>query len=199
MPERTYTTHDIAKFCDVYPSSVMHWINDGKLRSQRTAGGHHRVTREDLIAFLHGLNIRIPDELVARRRILVVDDDAELARVVARAFSRRAEYEVETCGDGINALIRIGQQPPNLVILDIVIPKMDGIQVCRVLKSQPKTRDIKIIAISGQKLPFSEKKLLDIKVDGFFRKPLDLKELTALAAELLRVETSPRKSVRAER
>ncbi|MBI5246260.1 MAG: response regulator [Elusimicrobia bacterium] len=199
MPERTYTTHDIAKFCDVYPSSVMHWINGGKLRTQRTAGGHHRVTREDLVAFLRGLNIRIPDELVARRRVLVVDDDAELAKVVARAFSRRAEYEVETCGDGINALIRIGQQPPNLVILDIVIPKMDGIQVCRVLKSQPKTKDIKIIAISGQKLPFSEKKLLDLKVDGFFRKPLDLKELTALAAELLRVETSPRKSARAER
>ncbi|MBI2789756.1 MAG: response regulator [Elusimicrobia bacterium] len=199
MPERTYTTHDIARFCDVYPSSVMHWINVGKLRTHRTAGGHHRVTREDLVEFLLGLNIRLPEELVTRKRILVVDDDAELVKVVARAFARLSDFDVETCGDGINALIRIGQNPPDLVVLDIVIPKMDGMQVCRVLKSQPETRGIKIIAVTGQKLPFSEKKLVDIKVDAFFRKPLDLKALTDRAAELLRVEPAPRRSVRAER
>ena len=199
MPERTYTTHDIARFCDVYPSSVMHWINGGKLRTHRTAGGHHRVTREDLVEFLLTLNIRLPDELVSRKRILVVDDDAELAKILARAFSRFADYDVETCGDGINALIRIGRQPPDLVVLDIVIPKMDGIQVCRVLKGQPQTRGIKIVAVSGQKLPFSEKKLIDIKVDAFFRKPLDLAAVTGRVAELLRVDASARKSARAER
>jgi CheY-like chemotaxis protein len=199
MPERTYTTHDIAKFCDVYPSSVVHWINGGKLRTHQTAGGHHRVTREDLIDFLQGLNMRLPDELIARKRILIVDDDAELAKVISRAFSRLPEYEVETCGDGINALIRIGQQPPDLVILDIVIPKMDGIQVCRVLKSQPQTRGIKIIAVSGKKLPLNEKKLMDIKVDGFFRKPLDLHELVERVSELLRLEPASRKAERARR
>lgn len=199
MPERTYTTHDIAKFCDVYPSSVMHWINGGKLRTYQTAGGHHRVTREDLIDFLQRLNMRLPAELVSRKRVLIVDDDAELAKVIARAFSRRPEYEVETCGDGINALIRIGQQPPDLVILDIVIPKMDGIQVCRVLKGRPQTSGIKIIAISGKKLPFSEQKFVDIKVDGFFRKPLDLRELVERGAELLGRESAPRKSERAAR
>lgn len=199
MPERTYTTHDIAKFCDVYPSSVLHWINGGKLRTYQTDGGHHRVTREDLIDFLQRLNMRLPDELVARKRVLIVDDDVELAKIVARAFSRLPEYEVETCGDGINALIRIGQQPPDLVILDIVIPKLDGIQVCRVLKSQPQTRGIKIIAVSGKKLPFSEKKLVDIKLDAFFRKPLDLRELVARAAELLRSAPAPRKADRAAR
>jgi excisionase family DNA binding protein len=192
MPERTYTTHDIAKFCDVYPSSVGHWINDGKLRAHQTAGGHHRVTREDLIDFLRRLKMRLPSELVSRKRVLIVDDDAELAKVVARAFSRLPEYEVETCGDGINALIRIGQQPPDLVVLDIVIPKMDGIQVCRVLKSQPQTSGVKIIAVSGKKLPFSEKKLVDIKIDGFFRKPLDLNELVRRAAELLQLERAER-------
>ncbi len=197
MPERTYTTYDIAKFCDVYPSSVMHWINSRKLRAYQTGGGHHRVTKEDLIDFLKRLNMRLPAELVARKRVLIVDDDAETAKVIARAFSRHAEYEVETCGDGINALIRIGQQPPDLVILDIVIPKMDGIQVCRVLKGQPKTSGIKIIAITGKKLPCSDKKLTDIKVDGFFRKPLDLQALVDRGSELLRIEHAPRKSARA--
>lgn len=199
MPSKTYTTHDIAEFCDVYPSTVVHWIDGGKLPSQKTAGGHYRVTREDLIEFLLGLNIRLPAELSARKRVLVVDDEEETAKLIARAFSRNPEYEVETCGDGINALIRIGRTPPDLVILDIVMPKMDGVQVCRVLKSQPQTRGVKIIAISGQKLPFSEKKLVDLDIDGFFRKPLDLKELTGRAAELLRGSAPRRKPVRAER
>lgn len=199
MPERTYTTHDIARFCDVYPSTVGHWIDEGKLRAHKTAGGHYRVTREDLIEFLQGLNMRLPAELVSRRRILVVDDDAELAKVVARAFVLHPEFEVETCGDGINALISIGRNPPDLVVLDIVIPKMDGIQVCRVLKSQPRTSGIKIVAVSGQKLPFSEKKLIDIKVDAFFRKPLDLKELVERAVQLLSLEPAPGRPERAAR
>lgn len=194
MPEKTYTTYDVARFCDVYPSSVVHWINDGKLRTYQTPGGHHRVTRDDLIDFLERLNMQLPPELMARKRVLIVEDDPEQARILDRAFSRFPEFDVETCGDGINALIRIGQEPPHLVILDIVIPKMDGIQVCRVLKGQPQTRDIKIVAISGKKLPFSEKKLVDIKIDGFFRKPLDMQELLETCADLLGREEFSRKA-----
>lgn len=199
MSEKTYTTHDIAEFCDVYPSSVLHWIKAGKLITQRTDGGHHRVTRENVIDLLSRLSIRIPDELVARKRILIVEDDAEQAKLLARAFSRRGAYDVETCGDGITALIRIGQAPPDLVILDIVIPKLDGLQVCRVLKGQPQTKAIKIIAVSGQKLPFSAKKLADLKLEGFFRKPLVYKDLLARASQLLTGAPAPGEAEAARR
>lgn len=188
MPEKTFTTHDIAKICDVYPSSVVHWINDGKLKSYQTVGGHHRVSKDNLLAFLRQLNIPIPAELIARGRVLIVDDDAEIARVIERAFSRFCdELETEVCHDGIEALIRIGQAPPDLVILDVVMPKMDGVQVCRVLKSSAKTREIKIIAITGKKPPFSEKKLAEMKIDALFRKPLDLVELVTKSGELLKL------------
>ena len=193
MPERTFTTHDIAKYCDVYPASVARWINDGKLRSYQTPGGHHRVTKDDLVGFLRQLNMRIPEELAGRRRVLIVDDDSEMARVIARAYSRLEDYEVETCGDGIEALIRIGQGAPDLLILDIILPKMDGVQVCRVLKSKAQTRNIKIIAITGKKLPLSEKRLADSKVDAIYRKPLDLEELLAKSAELLELKSLGRR------
>lgn len=187
MPERTYTTHDIAKFCDVYPSSVVNWIDDGRLKAYSTPGGHHRVTREDLLAFLAEFRIPIPNELTHRpARILVVDDDEEVTAVIARAFARRAEeFEVEVCHGGIEALIRIGQAPPDLVVLDIVLPRMDGLQVCRVLKSKPETRDIKIVAISGKKPPFNEKKPSDAGIDAFLRKPLDLFELVSEVESLV--------------
>lgn len=190
-PERTYTTHDIARFCDVYPSSVNNWIASGKLKAYQTGGGHHRVTRPDLLAFLEERNVPIPPELAAAgaKKLIIVDDDEEMARVMQKAFGRHPKlFRTELCGDGVEALIRIGQEPPDLVILDVVLPKMDGVQVCRVLKSRPETRDIKIIAVSGKKLPFSEKKLEEAKVDAFFRKPVDLGSLLAAAAGLLHVE-----------
>ncbi len=189
MPDKTYTTHDIAKFCDVYPSSVVHWINEGKLKSYQTAGGHHRVGKDDLLAFLRQLSIPVPPELYSQNRVLIVDYDVDVTRVIKRAFDRLSgSFSAEVCHTGIEALIRIGQTPPDLVILDIVMPKMDGVQVCRVLKSNPKTRNIMIIAITGKKPPYTEKKLADMKADALFRKPLDLAELVVKSAELLKVD-----------
>lgn len=193
-PEKTYTTHEIAKFCGVYPTSVVNWINAGKLRSFATPGGHHRITRDDLLSFLREFKIPVPEELSGSSRVMIVDDDAELARAMARAFERRSRsFKTEVCHDGVEALIRIGQRPPDLVVLDVVLPKMDGVQVCRVLKSQPETRGIRIVAVTGKKLPFNESKLLDAKVDGFFRKPLDVMELVGRAAALLGLQLEPAK------
>ncbi len=187
MPERTYTTHDIARFCDVYPSSVINWINSGKLKSYSTPGGHHRMLRPDVISFLQSLNMPLPAELAERpMRALIVDDDVEVTRVLVRAFARHgATFSTEVCHSGVEALIRIGQSPPDLVILDVILPKMDGLQVCRVLKAKTGTRDIKIVAISGKKPPFNEKKPSDVKIDAFFRKPLELGEFLDKTAELL--------------
>lgn len=191
MPARTYTTHDIARYCDVYPSSVMNWINDGKLKTYRTVGGHHRVTRQDLVAFLNGLGIPLPPELARASgpRVLIVDDDAGVARVLRRAFARHpARFRVESCGDGVEALIRIGHEPPDLVVLDVVLPKMDGIRVCEAIKKNESTRGVKIVAISGKKTLDGRRPEDALKVDAFFRKPFVLAELVAKAAQLLELD-----------
>jgi excisionase family DNA binding protein len=189
MPEKTYTTYEIAGFCDVYPSSVINWIDDGKLKAYVTPGGHHRVTREDLLKFLKQFNIPIPAELEEReKRVLIVDDDAEMARLIEKAFRKHAkDLRPEVCHTGVDALLRIGQDVPDLVILDIVLPKMDGFLVCKMLKTRPETRSIKIIGISGKKVPITEKNLSEYSLDAFFSKPLDLVELLAKSSELLRV------------
>lgn len=199
MPERTFTTHDIARFCDVFPSTAANWIREGKLSAYQTPGGHNRVSREEVVSFLRKLNIPLPAELKEGIRVLIVDDDAETARVIDRAFSRHREYETEVCGDGIDAMIRIGRRPPDLVVLDIALPKMDGFQVCRVLKIKPETSAIKIIAISGKRVP--EKKLVEARIDAFFQKPVDLLELLAKSAELLGLGLTsvPGRPARAER
>ncbi|MBI4676737.1 MAG: response regulator [Elusimicrobia bacterium] len=192
MNDKTFTTYEIARFCDVYPSSVIDWIRAGKLRAYATPGGHHRVTREDLLSFLKQFRIPLPPELRAGpKRVLIVDDEEEVARLIERAFARHAgRFRAESCGNGVEALIRIGQAPPDLVILDIVLPGMDGFEVCRILKSKPETRGVKIVAITGKRLSVTEKKLESHGIDAFIRKPLDLARLVAKAAELLGVESA---------
>jgi len=193
MPERTYTTHDIARFCDVYPSSVVRWINEGKLKSYETPGGHQRVSRENLLVFLKEFRIPIPAEVESpQKRILIVDDDVDTTRILERTFNRHPDlFRVEVCHSGVEALIHIGREAPDLLIIDIVMPKMDGFQVCHVLKSEPQTSALKIIVVSGKKLPFSEKKLAEAGVDAFYRKPLDLAAVLSRGAELLRVALAP--------
>ena len=181
--KHTYTTHDIARICDVYPSTVGNWISSGKLKcSYETPGGHHRWTREELLSFLKEFNLPVPRQLAERpKRVLIVDDDEAVTDVLERAFSRRPGYVTEVRHDGVEALIRIGAEPPDLVVLDMVLPGMDGAQVCRVLKSKVETQRVKIVAISAKKTPHGA------KVDAFFQKPLVLAELLAKCDELLLV------------
>ncbi|MBI5208577.1 MAG: response regulator [Elusimicrobia bacterium] len=186
MPAKTYTTYEIARFCDVYPSSVIHWIDAGKLKAYSTPGGHHRVMREDLLAFLAEFRIPLPEELRSGpKRVLIVDDDAEVTRMIEKAFARQPErFQTEVCHNGVDALIRIGKSPPDLVVLDIVLPKMDGLEVCSIMRSKPETRGVKVIAITGKRLSLTEARLRERGIDAFFAKPLDLSALLAKASEL---------------
>ena len=189
MPSKTYTTSDIARICDVYPSTINDWINGGKLKAYATPGGHHRITRENLLDFLSALKIPIPQDVQdVKTNVLIVEDDASLAKMLEKAFARDGRgFNAETCDNGIEALIRIGRTPPDLVILDLVLPKMDGAQICKILKSAPETRDVKIIVVTGKSHSDPAITALKKKVDGFFTKPLDVFELVEHAAAVLKL------------
>ena len=197
MIETTYTTHEIARYCGVYPSSVVRWIHEGHLKAHRTPGGHQRVGRGELIRFLKAHNTPVPEDVASpQSRVLVVDDDRDTAKLIAREFSRHPErFRVDVCHDGVEALVRIGQNPPDLVVLDLVLPKLDGLQVCRVLKSLPQTRKVRIAAITGSAMRLGEKKLESVKIDALYRKPLDLSALVERCASLLNVPLTTRRLV----
>ena len=195
MPEKTFTTYQIAKFCDVYPSSVIGWINAGKLKAYATPGGHHRVIREDLLTFLNHFHIPIPDVLKEAdkektgelKRVLIVDDDHAFAQVLEQAFEPFAGAVRPTvCHNGVEALIQVGELQPHLIILDIWMPKMDGYEVCNVVKKKCAAHagGVKIIAVSGRATP-SAKRLQGHGIDAFFSKPVDIGQVLSKSAELL--------------
>lgn len=180
-----YTTHEVSRLLHVNPRSVINWIEQSLLPSYRTPGGHRRIRREDLLAFLRKHQIPTPASLVEGKfNVLIVEDEEEIAKILKTFFEREGGYETFTASDGITALIEVGRAKPDLMILDIMIPGVDGIEVCRRIKADNGNRTV-IIAISGQ--PEAEKKILNAGADVFMAKPIDLDKLLDEARRLLRI------------
>jgi excisionase family DNA binding protein len=181
-----YTTHEVSRLLHVNPRSVINWIDQNLLPSYRTPGGHRRIRRDDLLAFLRKHQIPTPASLMdgGNFSVLIVDDEDEITQIMKSYFERKGGFEVTTVSDGISALLEVGRANPDLLILDIMIPGVDGVEVCRRIKAGPSASTI-IIAISGQ--PEMEKKILQAGGDVFLTKPLDLEKLYNEARSLLRI------------
>jgi excisionase family DNA binding protein len=180
-----YTTHEVSRLLQVNPRSVINWIEQNLLPSYRTPGGHRRIRRDDLLAFLRKHQIPTPASLVEGTfSILIVDDEDEITNMLKTYFQRQGGYEVSTASDGITAMIEVGRIKPDLLVLDIMIPGVDGIEVCRRIKENPASKTA-IIAISG--VETSEKQILQAGADAFMLKPVDFDKLHAEARRLLRI------------
>ena len=180
-----YTTHEVSRLLHVNPRSVINWIEQNLLPSYRTPGGHRRIRHDDLLAFLRKHQIPTPASLVdGKFGILIVDDDPEIVDLVKAFLDRQGSYEISTASDGITAMIEVGRVKPDLLILDIMIPGVDGVEVCRRLKADS-TNKTAVIAVSG--IAENEKKVLQAGADSFMLKPIDLDKLHAEARRLLRV------------
>src|SRR5262245_16688140 len=180
-----YTTHEVSRLLHVNPRSVINWIEQNLLPSYRTPGGHRRIRHDDLLAFLRKHQIPIPATLVdGRFGVLIVDDEDEIVELIKNFLERQGAYDISTASDGISALIEVGRTKPDLLILDIMIPGVDGVEVCRRIKAEPSNKTA-IIAVSGT--IEKERKVLQAGADAFMLKPINLDQLHAEAKRLLRV------------
>lgn len=152
MKNGPLTTGEIAEHCHVTYRTVLKWVEAGKLKAYKTPGSHTRVRVEDFIGFLKEYNMPIPDEFVAysnKKKILIVDDDKNMSNSIRRLLRKENSYEIDVAYDGFDAGRRFIAFEPNLVILDIRMPGMDGYEVARKIKEYSEKRAVKIIAISA--------------------------------------------------
>jgi CheY-like chemotaxis protein len=131
----------------VNPRSVINWIDQNLLPCYRTPGGHRRIRRENLLIFVRKHQIPTPATLV-QFTVLIVDDDQNIADLIRTFLLHQGSYQVASASDGISPLIEVGRIKPDLLILDLRISGVDGIDVCRRIKSDSANRTA-IIAVSG--------------------------------------------------
>lgn len=110
--------------------------------------------------------------------ILVVDDSPTDLRLVTAPLQQKG-YRVITAVDGEEALARVAQDRPDLIVLDVVLPKKNGFQVCRQLKSTPATQDIKVLLLTSKSQESDRFWGLKQGADGYLTKPFDDEALLA--------------------
>ncbi len=125
--------------------------------------------------------------VLARRRILVIDDD-ELSQMLTRDMLSLRGYEVVTAGSAAAGRAAVDQQPPDLILLDVVMPGGSGIDLCRELKEDPQTRLIPIILVTGLTERDAKLKGIEAGADDFLNKPMDSQELFARVKSLLKLK-----------
>jgi len=110
-------------------------------------------------------------------RILIVDDDASVRELLKGAFLRNNAYLVDEASNGMDACIKLGTYAPHIVILDVFMPQMDGVEVCRTLKNDPALSDIKVIITTGYTEHEKLKELAGMGFNNIFHKPIKIKKL----------------------
>lgn len=188
---QVFTTFEVAKICGVFHTTVINWVNKKKLKASTTPGGHRRIAIEDLLSFMRTYEMQIPRDLITRgKRALIVEDDSTMRALITRCLEQLPGLRIDTCVGGLEALIEIGKEPPELLVLDIRIPQVNGLEVLKVLRAGESTRPIKIIAVTGEELDDADLKFLAKNADGFLRKPISTDEFVQLAAQCLELDSA---------
>lgn len=178
------TPSEAANLLMVSPITVRAWAQKGLLPSETTPGGHRRFLRESVEQFAKQCKTAPQRNDL---RVLVVDDDKQVAGFIVEWLSSLDEpFIVSSATDGFEAGSKVYTFEPDIILLDLMMPKLDGFTVCRQIKEDPDTRDIRVIAMTGHPSPENERRILEAGAEICIPKPLDTKFLLGLLkADLL--------------
>lgn len=187
------TTHEISRYIHVDFKTVINWCEEGKLRSYKTPGGHRRIQAEDFLDFLKQYKMPVPKNFESKMKgalkILIVDDEETIRRVVRRAITRKfPKVELYEAQDGFEAGKLVSDALPHLVILDLMLPGLDGFRVCANIKEDERFKETKILAITGQDTEENKKRIIKEGADDYLPKPFDVKALIEKVLNLLNIE-----------
>lgn len=185
--KRYFTMSEAAKICAVDRSTMHRWVVAGKIKAYSTPGGHNRILPEDLKQWLEDnkLPFDIDEFKTDEAKILIVDDD-DSVRNYLTLILKGTFVDVEYAADGFEAGKKLIQYKPDLVILDLFMPNMNGFEVCKMVKADPSTRRTKVLILSGHGTKENEEKAISLGADAFLRKPSSKKDILKCVENLLR-------------
>jgi CheY-like chemotaxis protein len=181
--KEAYSTREVAKLCHVSSNSVWRWCEEKRVAHFYTAGGRRRILRGEVLLLLKRLKLEVPPEILPDRRVrvLVVDDESKIRSLIRRAIARaEPDWIIDEAVDGFDAGVKLSSSNPDVMIMDVLMPGVDGIEVCRRIRRDERYRYLRILAISGLPGPGLSAEAREAGVEAFLAKPLDLKEMVRL-------------------
>lgn len=175
--DKLLTSHQVGEILQVNPSSINKWVNDGRIPAFRTPGGHRRIRAGDLVAFLEKHKMPVPRHLagLSRRRVLVADENTKHLDALKRRLRAHADrIELIVAANGVDALVLIGALRPHLVVIDVAMSDIDGLEVCRRLKANSETRSIAILLTAASPDKETELEAIEAGASACIAKPVDV-------------------------
>ncbi len=184
-----FTTGEAAKICKVSQQTIIRCFDNGSLKGFRVPGSRfRRIPREQLYAFMKENGIPTEALESGKRKILIVDDDEDLVDLMQDAFARDGRFDIKTANNGFGAGMLVKEFRPDLVVLDVMLPDINGKEVCQRVRNDPTMKSVKIICISGM---VEQNKIADLRAagaDDFMNKPFAVDALVERGCQMLEME-----------
>ncbi len=174
---RFLTIPQAAKHCSISRVTLWRWVKSGNLKAFVSPGGHYKIREKDLKSFINGrMGYLSTADRQDTKKILIVDDDPDVQKILAKILSAN-DYRAEVASDGLDAGMKIVQFKPDLIILDLLMPKMNGFEVCRRIKEDREHAHIKILILTGFDTKENKDRSLRAGADGYLSKPVKKNDL----------------------
>ncbi|HZL91603.1 MAG TPA: response regulator [Pirellulaceae bacterium] len=184
-----FTTGEAAKICKVSQQTIIRCFDNGTLKGFRVPGSRfRRIPRHELYSFMRDNGIPTDALESGKRKVLIVDDDQDLVELLSDTFQRDGRFEIRTANNGFDAGMLVKEFRPDLVVLDIMLPDINGKEVCQRIRGDSTMDQVKVICISGM---VEQDKVNDLKAagaDDFMQKPFAVEKLLDRACDLLDIE-----------
>lgn len=181
-----FTTGQIARLSSVHINVVKKWIGAGLLDAYRLPAGHFRIPLVGYLSFLKSNGLPVPGELrTAVPRLLVIDDDATERALLCDHLGRSERFDVASATDGYDGLIKVGSFRPDIVFLDISMPRMDGFAMLEALTRNKVGSFPEVVIVTGNKDPEILARIDNFQIAGVVFKPYALAQIDAAIAQNL--------------
>ncbi len=184
-----FTTGEAAKICKVSQQTIIRCFDNGQLKGFRVPGSRfRRIPREALYKFMKDNGIPTDALESGKRKVLLVDDDPDLVDLINKALDDDGRFEVRIAGNGFDAGMMVKEYRPDLIVLDVMLPDINGKEVCQRVRADPSLEDVRILCISGM---IEEDKIQELKLSGaddFLHKPFVIDELIDRMCAQLEIE-----------
>ena len=190
--KKIFTTGQAATVCKVSQQTIIRCFDSGRLSGFRVPGSKfRRIPRDELIRFMKTNDIPLDAIESGTRRVLVVDDDPQAVQLFVDLLKHDQRLEVRTASTGYDAGLLTESFRPHLLVLDSMLPDLNGLAVCQRIRERPALRDTRILCVSGVAEPQDVQRLLKAAAHDFLKKPLSVDRLMSRSHALPVLEPRP--------
>lgn len=182
--QKAFTTFEAAKICHVTHHSIKNWIKQGLIKASRTPGGHYRILEQDLDKFREQYDMFPREKQSATLRVMVVDDDPDALAMMDNILTAEG-MDLIKVNNATEVGLKASQLMPDLILLDFLMPELNGFDVCKALRNNEQTRSIPIMAVTCLTKEEDIERIFACGADEYLAKPFKVDKLLEKVNDLI--------------